>query len=67
MELEGWEAGLGAWPVLEEVEQEEVRPRRGEGGVNPADGCSSAGEGDKDLEREKERDASTIESCYIKL
>ena len=40
----------GAWD-LEEVLQEEVRPRSGEGGVNADEGVSRAGEGERDLGR----------------
>ena len=39
-----------------EVLQEEVRPRRGEGGVKAEDGVSMAGDGDRDLDR---RDTSS--------
>ena len=53
-ETGGW-GREGAWP-LDEVLQEEVRPRRGEGGVKAEDGVSMAGEGDRDLDR---RDTSS--------
>lgn len=40
------------WP-LEVVLQEAVRPLRGEGGVKAEEGVNSAGEGDRDLQRER--------------
>ena len=45
----GW-TPHGAWD-LEEVLQEEVRPRSGEGGVNADEGVSRADEGERDLGR----------------
>ena len=66
MELpECWEAGQGAWPVLEEVEQEEVRPLSGEGGVNPADGVRRAGDGDSDLREQREGVCNCMTSDFI--
>ena len=51
----------GAWD-LEEVLQEEVRPRSGEGGVNADEGVSRAGEGERDLERIED---VTVENCTL--
>lgn len=40
---------------MEVVLQEAVRPLRGEGGVKAEEGVSSAGEGDRDLQRGREK------------
>lgn len=44
-----WGVEEGVWP-RDDVLQEEVRPRRGEGGVKAEEGVNRAGDGDRDLE-----------------